>query len=148
MGEEYLLSATTPAKKIFANNFDYESITNSEEILLKTVRLISDYSYGSGSDAVSLKSGSTINCQDDLLAEKLLSSGIAEEPKPSGMLGKGESFYVTESLLIIAWSIFIIAALMGDDNTKESIITIIGNIITCIGGYWFGSRMPINSQKQ
>jgi hypothetical protein len=112
--------------------------------------MLSDYSYGSGEDTIILKGGSTIDCQDDLLAEEVLSSGsgIAEEIKPKGLLNKGEGFYVTESLLIIAWSIFIIAALQGDDTVKETIITITGNIVSCIGGYWFGSKMPMNSQKQ
>lgn len=112
---------------------------------MRTVRLLSDYSYGSGSDAVNLAAGSTINCQDDLLAEKLLRLGIAKEQGPPLLQSKGEGFYVTESILIIAWSIFLVAALLGDDNAKETIVTIIGNIITCIGGYWFGSRMPKNS---
>jgi hypothetical protein len=64
-----------------------------------------------------------------------------------GLFDKGEGFYVTETLLIIAWSVFIIAGLQGDDTVKETIITISGNIVSCIGGYWLGSKIPLRPQK-
>ena len=52
----------------------------------------------------------------------------------------GEGLWATALIVLMAWSILLVAVVRGDANIMSTIVTGILALLTGVGGFWFGSR--------
>ncbi len=52
----------------------------------------------------------------------------------------GEGLWATVLIVMMAWSILLVAVFRGDANIVSTIVTGILALLTGVGGFWFGSR--------
>jgi len=52
----------------------------------------------------------------------------------------GEGLWATILIILMAWTILLVAVIRGDVNIMSTIVTGILALLTGVGGFWFGSR--------
>ncbi len=58
----------------------------------------------------------------------------------------GEGLWATIIIVLMVWSILLVAVIRGDANIVSTIVTGMIALVTGVGGYWFGSRGQTGSQ--
>lgn len=58
----------------------------------------------------------------------------------------GEGLWATIIIVLMAWTILLIAVVRGDTNIVSMIVTGILALLTGVGGFWFGSRGQTGAQ--
>lgn len=58
----------------------------------------------------------------------------------------GEGLLATVLIVLMAWSILLVAVIRGDASIMSTIVTGILALLTGVGGFWFGSRGQTSNQ--
>lgn len=60
----------------------------------------------------------------------------------------GEGLLATVLIVLMAWSILLVAVIRGDASIMSTIVTGILALLTGVGGFWFGSRGQTSTSNQ
>jgi hypothetical protein len=59
----------------------------------------------------------------------------------------GEGVLVTVIVILMVWTILLAGMWRGDINIQTIIVTAVCNILSAIGGYWYGTRGQTSNTK-
>ncbi len=65
-----------------------------------------------------------------------------------GLSKFGEGLWATILIVLMAWSILLVAVIRGDASIMSTIVTGILALLTGVGGFWFGSRGQTSNQAE